>query len=173
MIPHNLLRVFGRAIAFREDEAIRGIHFYSFAPTFEYIAILSAVTAAEVEQAPEQVQNIYAELINAGAESLSVSTEAMDLLSKYSDRKILGPRFQNDMLHIAIATIAEADVLVSWNFRHIVRQEFVSQNQALRTDLLKSLAIASESLSGSVDNLVRSTHERLQLLRNLRPELAI
>jgi hypothetical protein len=86
-----------------------------------YIAILSAVTAAEVEQAPEQVQNIYAELINAGAESLSVSTEAMDLLSKYSDRKILGPRFQNDMLHIAIATIAEADVLVSWNFRHIVR----------------------------------------------------
>jgi len=27
----------------------------------------------------------------------------------------------NDMLHIALATIAEVDVLVSWNFRHIVR----------------------------------------------------
>ena len=25
------------------------------------------------------------------------------------------------MLHIAIATAAEVDVLVSWNFRHIVR----------------------------------------------------
>ena len=25
------------------------------------------------------------------------------------------------MLHIAIATVAEVDVLVSWNFRHIVR----------------------------------------------------
>jgi len=25
------------------------------------------------------------------------------------------------MLHIALATIAEADILVSWNFRHIVR----------------------------------------------------
>ena len=27
----------------------------------------------------------------------------------------------NDMLHIALATIAEVDVLVSWNFKHIVR----------------------------------------------------
>ena len=25
------------------------------------------------------------------------------------------------MLHIALATIADVDVLVSWNFRHIVR----------------------------------------------------
>src|SRR5258708_4031676 len=46
------------------------------------------------------------------------------------------------------------------------RQEFVNQNQALRTDLLKSLATGSESLSGSVDNLVRSTDQKLQLLRN-------
>lgn len=30
-------------------------------------------------------------------------------------------RFANDMLHIAVATIGDADVLVSWNFRHIVR----------------------------------------------------
>ncbi len=34
---------------------------------------------------------------------------------------MLSSRFRNDMLHIAIATIAEVDVLVSWNFRHIVR----------------------------------------------------
>jgi hypothetical protein len=33
----------------------------------------------------------------------------------------LGPRFWNDMLHIAVATVAEVDVLVSWNFKHIVR----------------------------------------------------
>ena len=50
-----------------------------------------------------------------------MSTESLDLLSKYRERKILGPKFQNDMLHIALATIANVDVLVSWNFRHIVR----------------------------------------------------
>ena len=50
-----------------------------------------------------------------------VSTEAMELLGKYGAKKILGPKFQNDMLHIALATVADADVLASWNFRHIVR----------------------------------------------------
>ena len=87
----------------------------------EYIAVLSSVTAAEVEQAPSQVKQVHAELIEVGAELLAVSAEVMDLLGKYLDKKILGPKFQNDMLHIAIATISDADVLVSWNFRHIVR----------------------------------------------------
>lgn len=87
----------------------------------EYIAVLSSVTAAEVEQAPEQIKQIHAELIGAGAEVLPVSPEAMDLLGKYLAKGILGPKFQNDMLHIALATTTDADVLVSWNFRHIVR----------------------------------------------------
>ena len=30
------------------------------------------------------------------------------------------PKFYTDGLHIAIATIAEVDVVVSWNFKHIV-----------------------------------------------------
>jgi predicted nucleic acid-binding protein len=87
----------------------------------EYVAVLSSVTAAEVEQAPEQVRQVHADLIAAGAELLMASPEAMALLGQYSTRNILWPKFQNDMLHIALATIADVDVLVSWNFRHIVR----------------------------------------------------
>lgn len=34
---------------------------------------------------------------------------------------MLGPKYFNDMLHIAIATVASADALASWNFKHIVR----------------------------------------------------
>ena len=79
----------------------------------EYLAILSSVTAAEVEQAPEQVKAVHTELIAGGAEFLPVSTESMNLLKKYFERRILGQKFQNDMLHIALATIANVDVLVS------------------------------------------------------------
>ena len=39
----------------------------------EYIAVLSSVTAAEVEQAPEQVKQVHADLIKGGAELLMVS----------------------------------------------------------------------------------------------------
>ncbi|HNV72431.1 MAG TPA: hypothetical protein PKO06_22165, partial [Candidatus Ozemobacteraceae bacterium] len=39
----------------------------------------------------------------------------------YQKHAILKPKYANDLLHIAIATYANADLLVSWNFKHIVR----------------------------------------------------
>ena len=113
-------------------------------PILKYIAVLSSVTAAEVEQAPEQVKKVHAELLAAGAELLMVSPEAMDLLGKYGMKKILGARFQNDMLHIALATIADADVLVSWNFRHIVRLDKIRLFNAVNIECgYKPLTICS------------------------------
>jgi predicted nucleic acid-binding protein len=82
--------------------------------------VVSDVTAAEVALAPKLIRDLFLEFLVAG-ESLSVTTDALDLLSVYERRGVLGPRFRNDMLHIAVATVAEVDVLVSWNFKHIVR----------------------------------------------------
>ena len=83
--------------------------------------LLSDVVAAETAAAPEAVGRVFRELLDAGAEVLGVGAEALALLAAYRRRRILGERFTNDMLHIALATIARADVLVSWNFQHIVR----------------------------------------------------
>ena len=55
------------------------------------------------------------------AEIVSVSKDTLSLVQHYMARSVLSQRFMNDMLHIALATIAEVDILVSWNFRHIVR----------------------------------------------------
>ena len=35
--------------------------------------------------------------------------------------KILGPECLDDAAHVAVATVARADAIVSWNFNHIVR----------------------------------------------------
>ncbi len=48
---------------------------------------------------------------------------------------ILGQRFRNDMLHIALASIADVDVLVSWNFRHIVRLDKIRLFGAVNLEL--------------------------------------
>ena len=42
------------------------------------------------------------------------------LADAYQSHRILTPKYYDDGLHIALATIAEVDVLVSWNFKHIV-----------------------------------------------------
>lgn len=83
--------------------------------------VLSEVVAAEVRPAPEAIRRTYAELITLGAEILTVKDEALQLLAMYQARKVLAQQFGNDMLHIALATVADVDVLVSWNFKHIVR----------------------------------------------------
>lgn len=83
--------------------------------------LLSEVTATEIQGAPEQVQDIYAELVALGAEVVEVGESALELADEYQKRNILTPKFYEDGLHIALATVTEADVLVSWNFKHIVR----------------------------------------------------
>jgi hypothetical protein len=75
---------------------------------------------------------------------ISVSPEALALVASYESHGILAPRFRNDMLHIALATIAEVDVLVSWNFRHIVRLDKIRLFNAVNTEQgFRSVAIYS------------------------------
>jgi len=79
--------------------------------------ILSEIVAFEIEQAPRHVNDKYAELIDLGAEYLTVDSQAVELAGIYRKRKILTPKYTDDMMHIALATIAEVDILVSWNFK--------------------------------------------------------
>ena len=97
--------------------------------------VLSEVTAAEVMPAPEPVRDVYAELLDLGAEVLPVTAEALNLRKEYLERGVLGSRFENDMLHIALATIGEVDVLVSWNFRHIVRLDKIRLFSTINIEL--------------------------------------
>lgn len=86
-----------------------------------YIPVISDVTAAEALPAPSFVRELHAEILTLSAEVVGVSEEAISLAGSYEAHSVLSARFRNDMLHIALATIADVDVLVSWNFRHIVR----------------------------------------------------
>jgi hypothetical protein len=85
--------------------------------------VVSELVAAEVHAAPRQVQEKFEELLILGAELLRIERHTLDLASEYTRHGILPARFRNDLLHIAMATVANVDVLVSWNFKHIVRLE--------------------------------------------------
>ena len=86
-----------------------------------YQAVFSDVTAAEIRPAPDFVRNLHAELLSLPTQVVRVDEDAVSLVQHYMAHGVLSQRFMNDMLHIALATVAEVDVLVSWNFKHIVR----------------------------------------------------
>ena len=51
---------------------------------------------------------------------MPVSEQAVLLQEAYLKSNALTRRWAEDALHVAIATVARADVLVSWNFKHLV-----------------------------------------------------
>ena len=48
-------------------------------------------------------------------------------MKKYMGQKIVSENYYGDALHIAIATVLRVDVLVSWNFKHIVNLDRIKQ----------------------------------------------
>ena len=82
--------------------------------------VISELTLRELEAAPAGVRDALGRVPGELIEVLPVSREAEDLASAYVADGAIGSRMRADALHIAIATIARVDVLVSWNFKHIV-----------------------------------------------------
>lgn len=82
--------------------------------------VISDVVAAEINMAPPAIQALYAELQMIHPTMVLTTEAVIALADQYQARHILTPKYYDDGLHIALATIAEVDVLVSWNFRHIV-----------------------------------------------------
>jgi hypothetical protein len=106
--------------------------------------ILSDLLAAELTEAPERVRDLHAELLALAGPGIQLSTEAIELADRYAAHGILPPKFRNDMLHIALATVANADVVASWNFRHIVRFDKIRLFNAVNLEAgYKPLAIHS------------------------------
>jgi len=83
--------------------------------------LLSDVVLAELGDAPAAVQQLVQSLPPEAVEKVELTEEVLALRDGYLAAKILGPRWANDAAHVAAATVARADAIVSWNFQHIVR----------------------------------------------------
>ena len=86
-----------------------------------FLPLTSSVVVEEVKLAPQEVQDQFKRFLKFSPEVIPINNEILEIRDAYQKKAILKPKFANDLLHIAIATYANADVLVSWNFRHIVR----------------------------------------------------
>jgi hypothetical protein len=82
--------------------------------------IISDLLEAEVLRAPEKIRSFLNSIPEMFVERVRLSREAAELADKYIEAKVVGKTSRADCQHIAMATLAHADVLVSWNFKHIV-----------------------------------------------------
>lgn len=58
----------------------------------------------------------------AGLQLLPITNEALELSARYLASRAMPEGAPEDALHVAIAVTARQDVLLSWNFKHLVNR---------------------------------------------------
>ena len=86
----------------------------------EYKLLYSQLTEIELKNAPERVRNLIKSIPEKQIEFLAVTNMAVNLADMYVNENVVGKASIEDCRHIAIATLNNADLLASWNFKHIV-----------------------------------------------------
>ncbi len=86
-----------------------------------HVGVISNVVQEELEHAPEPARAaILAEVRDIEFELVLESEESAVLFSAYEALAVIPARYRNDLRHVAVASTARVDALVSWNFRHLV-----------------------------------------------------
>ena len=104
---------------FDEEFAEASTAFFDLVRSGEYILYVSDVVNQELSVAPKKVNELFKKFLPT-AQLIDVGSDALELQQTYIAEGILTEKWYDDAMHVALATVAECNVIVSWNFKHIV-----------------------------------------------------
>ena len=93
--------------------------------------IYSDIAEDELINAPQNVKDFVKSIPNKNLQRAELTEEAILLAEHYLTEKVVGESSRADCYHIALATILKADILVSWNFKHIVNIQRINGYNAV------------------------------------------
>ena len=82
--------------------------------------VISNVTEREIMRARKEIRDFYSSLEKDWIEFIELTPDAIILAETYIKENVVGDTHIDDCFHIALATIHNVGILVSWNFKHIV-----------------------------------------------------
>jgi hypothetical protein len=97
------------------------------------VLVVSDVTFRELAPAPQYVKSLVDTVPADYMEEVATSGDSNRLQSAYLAAGVVGPACGNDAAHIAVATIALGDIIVSWNFKHIVNYQKIMGYEGINT----------------------------------------
>lgn len=93
--------------------------FWQQLPTYE--VFVSVMTITEVGRHPDEAHRTEILNLLRPFTVLPVTAEAEALADEYIGREVFPRPARADAVHVAVATVHGIGILVSWNFRHMVR----------------------------------------------------
>jgi predicted nucleic acid-binding protein len=110
----------------------------------EFEIIHFNVTEQALENAPEKIKATTKLLPNLSTEYVKSDIETVKLAKKYIEEGVVGATSYADCLHIALATKHNANILLSWNFKHFVNVvRIVGYNSVNMSEVYKLINIRS------------------------------
>jgi hypothetical protein len=85
-----------------------------------FVILVSEALVLEISSAPAVVQATF-EAHRAHMEALETTAEAPALGEAYLSARVVPAASRVDAFHVALASVARADAVVSWNFKHLVQ----------------------------------------------------
>jgi len=101
---------------FREESCA----LFEMARRGEVVLLTSTILFTELEDAPPPVQDTLRSLPRSAIEDVAEGSESERLRDLYVEAGVVGESSLDDAHHVALAVVSRADVIVSWNFKHIV-----------------------------------------------------
>lgn len=106
-----------------EEFSVASRRFFDRVRRGQCVVLVSQITVDELAGAPDEVQQVLKNLPHGCLVEVTADEEALALAQAYLDAGILSSSQLADAIHVATATVAGADVILSWNFRHIVNYD--------------------------------------------------
>jgi len=88
-----------------------------------YTTYISELTIAEIERTPDQFLRDKMRRVIKKFSILKVNEAVEELAAEYIKYGAVPESYFEDAYHISVAVLNEMDYLLSWNFRHIVREK--------------------------------------------------
>ncbi|MBV5303411.1 MAG: type II toxin-antitoxin system VapC family toxin [Chlorobium sp.] len=117
---------------FDEEFAEPSKQFFSEVDAGRFTIVTSAIVEAEIEPAPKTIRDYFARYENV-AEIVQITQKMLFLQQQYINSGVVTPKSSEDALHVAIATVTQCNLIVSWNFRHIVHYDKIPKYNAVNT----------------------------------------
>lgn len=101
----------------------------------QFQVVYSSTTEDELLGAPENVKQLLPGISDSLKTRIELTEEAVNLADTYLAENVVGRTSRSDCFHIAMATIYGVDILVSWNFNHIVNYKRIRGYNAVNMKL--------------------------------------
>ena len=108
---------------FDDEFAGESQRFFQEVRTGRFLLVVSQMTLFELREAPAKVREVLTQLPPETVEIIENTEEVAVLRDAYVSAGVLGESSIQDAAHVAAASVGDVDLIVSWNFKHIVHFE--------------------------------------------------